>query len=74
MGWIKSMTPVERHAELVYAESLFEKVRVSSSLAHASLIPPQGYPRHCLLRGLAGVHQGSVSSRTPTQFPLSANP
>ncbi|KAJ2921771.1 hypothetical protein H1R20_g15320, partial [Candolleomyces eurysporus] len=25
VGWIKSMTPVERHAELVYAESLFEK-------------------------------------------------
>ena len=24
--FIKSMTPVERHAELVYAESLFEKV------------------------------------------------
>lgn len=29
VGWIKSMTPVERHAELVYAESLYE--RVSSS-------------------------------------------
>ncbi|KAL0953074.1 hypothetical protein HGRIS_007274 [Hohenbuehelia grisea] len=25
IGFIKSMTPVERHAELVYAESLFEK-------------------------------------------------
>ncbi|KZT05152.1 uncharacterized protein LAESUDRAFT_781726 [Laetiporus sulphureus 93-53] len=25
VGWIKSMTPIERHAELVYAESLFEK-------------------------------------------------
>ncbi|KAF9808167.1 hypothetical protein IEO21_07953 [Rhodonia placenta] len=25
VGWIKNMTPVERHAELVYAESLFEK-------------------------------------------------
>ncbi|KAI0061327.1 hypothetical protein BV25DRAFT_1805762 [Artomyces pyxidatus] len=25
VNWIKSMTPVERHAELVYAESLFEK-------------------------------------------------
>ncbi|KAI9507300.1 hypothetical protein F5148DRAFT_1206084 [Russula earlei] len=25
MNWIKSMSPVERHAELVYAESLFEK-------------------------------------------------
>jgi hypothetical protein len=27
--YIKSMTDVERHAELVYAESLFEKVRVT---------------------------------------------
>jgi hypothetical protein len=27
VAFIKSMTPVERHAELVYAESLFEKVR-----------------------------------------------
>lgn len=26
LGFIKSMTPMERHAELVYAESLFEKV------------------------------------------------
>jgi len=26
VGFIKSMTDVERHAELVYAESLFEKV------------------------------------------------
>ena len=26
VGFIKSMTAVERHAELVYAESLFEKV------------------------------------------------
>ena len=25
-NWTKSMTPVELHAELVYAESLFEKV------------------------------------------------
>ena len=25
VDWIKSMTPVERHAELTYAESLFEK-------------------------------------------------
>lgn len=27
VNWVKSMTDVERHAELVYAESLFEKVR-----------------------------------------------
>jgi len=25
--WIAGMTPVERHAELVYAESLYQKVR-----------------------------------------------
>ena len=29
VGWIKSMTPVERHAELVYAESLYERVSLS---------------------------------------------
>ncbi len=28
-NWVKNMTTVERHAELVYAESLFEKVRLS---------------------------------------------
>jgi hypothetical protein len=28
VNWIKSMTPVELHAELVYAESLFEKARI----------------------------------------------
>jgi hypothetical protein len=27
--WIKSMSAVERHAELVYAETLFEKVSLS---------------------------------------------
>lgn len=26
VSWVKSMTPVERHAELIYAETLFEKV------------------------------------------------
>ena len=25
VGWYRTMTPTERHAELVYAESLFEK-------------------------------------------------
>lgn len=30
VGFIKSMTPVERHAELVYAESLLEKVERSA--------------------------------------------
>ena len=34
VDWIKGMTPVERHAELVYAESLFEKAcRVSVILS-----------------------------------------
>jgi hypothetical protein len=28
VNWINSMTPVELHAELVYAESLFEKARI----------------------------------------------
>ena len=27
VGFVKTMTPIERHAELVYAETLFEKVR-----------------------------------------------
>ena len=26
VGFVKTMTPVQRHAELVYAETLFEKV------------------------------------------------
>jgi hypothetical protein len=25
VSWVRSMTPVERHAELIYGESLFEK-------------------------------------------------
>ena len=29
--WIAQMTPVERHAELVYAESLYEKVSTALS-------------------------------------------
>lgn len=28
VGFVRTMTDVERHAELVYAESLFEKVRL----------------------------------------------
>lgn len=30
VGFIKSMTAVQRHAELLYAETLFAKVRVYS--------------------------------------------
>jgi hypothetical protein len=33
-NWVKSMTSVERHAELVYAESLFEKARPSPPSCH----------------------------------------
>ena len=32
VNWVKGMTPVELHAELVYAESLFEKARTSGIL------------------------------------------
>lgn len=35
IGWISSMTPVERHAELVYAETLYERVsRYTSVLCY----------------------------------------
>jgi hypothetical protein len=33
-GFIKSMTMDERHAELTYAESLFEKVSLADSMCH----------------------------------------
>lgn len=35
--WIAQMTPVERHAELVYAESLYEKVSVSPSSTYPDI-------------------------------------
>ncbi len=39
VNWVKSMTDVERHAELLYAESLFEKVK------HSGLpLPPPPTP------------------------------
>lgn len=34
VGFIRNMTPVEKHAELVYAESLFEKVQSSRRVLH----------------------------------------
>ena len=37
VGWIRSMTDVERHAELVYAETLFEKVRCVTFRARTRL-------------------------------------
>ena len=42
VGFIKNMTAVERHAELVYAETLFEKVRITC-LSQPS--PHLGLPR-----------------------------
>ena len=39
-NWIKSMTDVERHAELVYAECLFEKVRNLGFLSPLPPLPP----------------------------------
>ena len=33
VGWYKTMTPVERHAELVYTESLYEKALLG--IAHS---------------------------------------
>lgn len=73
VGWIKSMTPVERHAELVYAESLFEKVR-------RPLFPrarsPHPAPRPSSALSTPGT--GSRSSRKREQQhcrpPPSANP
>jgi len=42
IGFFKSMTPVERHAELVYAECLLQKailgISMSSSIHDASLL------------------------------------
>jgi hypothetical protein len=37
-NWVKSMTDVERHAELVYAECLFEKAR-NLAPSHLSPLP-----------------------------------
>jgi len=39
VNWVKSMTDVERHAELVYAESLFEKARNLGSFLSPSPHP-----------------------------------
>ena len=41
VGLIKSMTVVERHAELVYAESLFEKVCGAAVCPERVLTPPK---------------------------------
>lgn len=66
VNWVKSMTDVERHAELVYAESLFEKVR-NLGFTFPFLPPPQliiddgsGSVGDRLFRRLARIYQGSV--------------
>ena len=43
VNWVKSMTDVERHAELVYAESLFEKARILGFLS----LPPHHTHHTC---------------------------
>lgn len=35
--WVAQMTPVERHAELVYAESLYEKVSSSPASTYKDI-------------------------------------
>jgi hypothetical protein len=47
-NWVKSMTDVERHAELVYAESLFEKASILGFLC--PLPPPPPPPPHSTTR------------------------
>ena len=62
-NWTKSMTPVELHAELVYAESLFEKVCLlgHKHVTRADLIGLRSGPvGDCLFRRLARIHQRSV--------------
>lgn len=34
VNWVKGMSPVELHAELIYAETLFEKVRIFIVVLH----------------------------------------
>ena len=55
------MTPIERHAELVYAESLFEKVS-SSNISPFSLLmlPSIVSAWHNLFRRLAVIYQRGV--------------
>ena len=55
VGWIRSMTDVERHAELVYAETLFEKVCLHDS-ALLSPLTFLGYGWDCIFGRLVGVH------------------
>jgi hypothetical protein len=67
VNWVKSMTPVELHAELVYAESLFEKARPSLPLVLCRGAQ-RADPRLCW--GLFIPVTGSRFSRKRTHFPL----
>lgn len=66
------MTMVERHAELVYAESLFEKVSYSLLLPVRATTRPQGSSGRCVFRRLVGVHQRSVSGFSPIFLALAS--
>lgn len=64
VGFVKSMTDVERHAELVYAETLFEKVVYG---LHYILVqfPTKYYVGSCgyrILGRLVCIYQRGVSS------------
>jgi hypothetical protein len=61
-NWVKSMTVVERHAELVYAESLFEKafLWISALAVYVSLTENLGPIGDRVFRRLACIYQGSV--------------
>lgn len=49
------MTDVERHAELVYAETLFEKVCLHDT-AQLSPLTFLGYGWDCIFGRLVGIH------------------
>lgn len=53
VGFVKTMSDVERHAELVYAETLFEKVTWTSSFAaSASNVCRHSWASHTQETGL----------------------
>lgn len=62
VGFVKTMTDVERHAELTFAESLFEKVNrvVYLSLRHRFLTSTSGTAWNNLFGRLARVLEGGV--------------
>jgi hypothetical protein len=69
VGFVKTMTDVERHAELVYAESLFEKVRLSTWVlaavpCHLFHVPLKGCQR-CKLPGAIGSYASILAAGGP---------